>query len=127
MIKQVFYYYYYLFYQKILDPDPRLAATLGLTALEGYFVNAILNILMARLFCFDWSLYYSLGVVAIVLGLNVFYFFSSRRVTKLLKAKPKFFGSHRWTVVVVWVFSLLVISTLFWIGDYVNGMLDRCR
>jgi hypothetical protein len=124
---KVFYYYYYLFYKKILDPDPRLAATLGFTALVGFFLIAVLNIAFAYFFCFDFNKYYMIAVFAIIFLMNTFYFFSSKRVTVIVKAKPMFFNSHRATIITVLIFSLFVISTLFWVGDYANHIRDHCR
>lgn len=124
---QVFYYYYYIFYKKILDPDPRVAAVLGMTALTGFFFIAVLNIALAYLFCFDFSKWYMLAVFAICLIVNNFYFFTSENVKAIVKAKPMFFHNHRLTVAIVLVFSLVVISSLFWAGDYTNHILARCR
>jgi hypothetical protein len=124
---RAFYYYYYLFYKKIWDPDPRLAATLGLTALEGFFSVAILNLTLARFFCIDFNIYCFIAVFAIILLANTFYFFTSEKVKVILKAKPKFFNSPKLTIALVLVFSLAVISTLFWTGDYTNHILARCH
>jgi hypothetical protein len=124
---KVIYYYYYLFYQKILDPDPKLAATLGVTSLVGFFLVAIFNIVLAQLFCFDFNKYCIIAVFAVTLLANTFYFFTSKKVSKILRAKPKFFNSHRLTILFIWVFSIIVISTLFWTGSYVNQILDRCH
>jgi hypothetical protein len=124
---RAFYYYYYLFYKKIWDPDPQVAATLGLTALEAFFLIALFNVALADFFCFDFNKYYMMAVLAITLLANTFYFFTSKNVKAILKAKPKFFNSHRLTVAIVLVFSLAVISTLFWTGDYTNHILARCR
>lgn len=123
----VFYYYYYLFYKKFLDPDPQLAATLGLTALEALFINGILNFILAYFFCWDLSKYYMIAILAIIFLANTFYFFSSKKVKAVVKTKPNFFNSHKMTVVFILVFSLLVISTLFWMGDYVNSILADCH
>jgi hypothetical protein len=123
----VFYYYYYLFYKKIWDSDPKYAATLGLTAFESFFLVAILNLGFARIFCFDFNKYYMFAVTGIMLLANIFYFFTSEKVAMILKTKPKFFKSHRLTIVFVLLLSLVVISTLFWTGDCTNRILDRCR
>ena len=123
----VFYYCYYLFYKKILDPDPRLAATLGLTSLIGFFLIAVLNITLAYLFCFDFNKYYIIATFVIIFLFNTFYFFTSKRVKTIVKEKPMFFNSHRLTIVIVLIFSLFVISTLFWVGDYTNRVLGRCH
>jgi hypothetical protein len=124
---KVFYYYYYIFYKAVWDTQPDVSATLGLTALEGFFLIAVFDIAFARFFCFDFNKYYMIGVLAILLLLNTFYFFTSKKVKAIVKAQPKFFNSHRSTIVFVLVFSLIVISTLFWTGDYVNEILDQCR
>ena len=87
------YYYYYLFYKKIIDPDPRLAATLGLTALESFFMIQSLGIVCAKLFCYDFTKYHMIAVTALVLLVNVFYFFTNTKINLILKAKPKFFNN----------------------------------
>lgn len=125
---KVYYYYYYLFYKKILlDPDPKLSATLGITALEGFFLTALLNLALAYFFCFDFNKYYMISLFAVLLLVNTFYFFTSTNVKETLKVKPKFFKNHRLTIIVVLLFSLLVISTLFWTGDFTNKILDKCH
>jgi hypothetical protein len=124
---KVLYYYYYLFYQKILDPDPRLAATLGVTSLLGFFLNGVIGVSFAYFFCIDFNKYCMLAVLAGVLLANTFYFYTSKNVLKILKAKPKFFNSNRLTLLFIWVFSIIVISTFFWTGSFINGILDRCR
>jgi hypothetical protein len=124
---KVIYYYYYLFYQKILDPDPRFAATLGVTSLEGFFLVAIINIFLAHFFCFGVNKYGIIAIFAVTLLANTFYFFTDKRVKVILKEKPVFFSNHKLTILFILVFSLVVISTLFWTGDYVNKILDNCR
>ena len=125
---KIFYYYYYLFYKKILaDPDPKVAATLGITSLEGFFLIAFFNIALADLFCFDFNKYYILAVFAIMLLANTFYFFTSKKANAIIKAKPNFFNNHRLTILFVLILSLIVISTLFWTGDYVNTILAKCQ
>jgi hypothetical protein len=121
------YYYYYLFYKKIWDPDPRLAATLGLTALIGFFLIAVLDIALAYFFCFDFDKYYMIAIFVIIFLTNTFYLFTSKKVTAILKAKPMFFNNHRLTIVIVLIFSMFVISTLFWAGDYTNHILSHCH
>jgi hypothetical protein len=125
---KAFYYYYYLFYKKILlDPDPHLATTLGITALEALLVNCILNIVLAYFFCWDLTKYYMLGIVVLILLANTFYFFSSEKAKEIVKSKPILFNSHRFSIVFILLFSILVISTLFWTGDYVNRIIDHCH
>jgi hypothetical protein len=125
---KVFYYYYYLFYRRILlDPDPQLAAILGITSLEGFFLVAFFGIVLAHFFCFDFNKYYMIAAFSIVLLLNIFYFFTPKKVKAIVTAKPRFSNSHHFTVAFVWFFSVSVISTLFWTGDYINIILDNCR
>ena len=124
---KVFYYYYYLFYRKIWDPDPRLAAVLGLTSLFGFFLIAVLDIALAYFFCFDFDKYYMIAIFAIIFLINTFYLFTPKKVKAIIEAKPKFLNSHGLTILIVLVFSLFVISTLFWAGDYTNRILSHCR
>jgi hypothetical protein len=124
---KVFYYYYYLFYKKTWDPDPWLAATLGFTALEAFFLIAFFDFTFARFFCLEFNKYYMMAVLVIIFIANTFYFFTSKKVKLIVRSKPNFFNSHRTTIVFILIFSLLVISTLFWMGDYVNGILANCH
>ena len=125
---RVFYYYYYLFYKKILlDPDPRLAATLGLTALEGFFLIGLLDIILAYSFCWELTKYYMIAILSITLLVNTFYFFTSKKTKEIVKSRPVFFNNHRLTVTIILLSSLLVISTLFWTGDYVNTIIVNCH
>jgi hypothetical protein len=125
---RVFYYYYYLFYKKILlDPDPRLAATLGLTALEGFFLIGLLDIILAYSFCWELTKYHMIAILAITVLVNTFYFFTSKKAKEIVKSKPVFFNNHRLTVTVILLSSLVVISTLFWTGGYVNTIIANCR
>jgi hypothetical protein len=126
MIVKVFYYYYYRFY-KNWDPDPTLAAKLGLTGLEIFFFDALFNIAFAQLFCFDFNKYYMFGVAVIVTILNLFYLFTSKKVRGIIESEPNLFDSHKLTIITVLVMSLLIISTLFWTFDYVDTILRRCR
>ena len=124
---KVFYYYYYLFYRKILDPDPRLAAILGLTALTGFLLIAVLNVVLAYLLCFDFNKYYMIATFVIIFLINTFYSFTSDKVKAIVKAKPMYFNSQRLTILIVLIFSLFVISTLFWTGNLTNHILSQCR
>jgi hypothetical protein len=127
-VMKVFYYYYYLFYKKILlDPDPRLAATLGLTALESFFLIGFLDVILAYCFCWELTKYYMVAILAITLLVNTFYFFTSKKVKEIVKSKPVFLNNHRLTIAVILLFSLVVISTLFWTGDYVNTIIANCH
>jgi len=123
---KVFFYYYYRFY-RFFDPDPYLAATLGLTALEGLLVNGILNIALAYFFCYDLKAYFMIGVVAIILLINTFYFFTSKKAKDIVKLKPMFFKNHKLSILLVLILSLLIISTLFWTGDLTNRIIDHCH
>lgn len=127
MIMKVVFYYYYLFYQKFLDPDPKLAATLALTVIQAWLINVVFGLFLAGFFCFDFNKYYMIGVLAITFVANTFYFCTSENVNRVLRKKPKFFNNHKLTVVFVLLVSLAIISTLFWAGDYINDILDRCR
>jgi hypothetical protein len=98
-----------------------------LTAVEGFFFVAVLNLTLARFFCFDFNKYYMFAVIGIALLANVFYFFTSEKVITILKAKPNIFNSQRLTIFIVLLVSLAVISTLFWTGDCKFNMLSRCR
>jgi len=68
-----------------------------------------------------------IAVFAIIFLTNTFYLFTSKKVKAIVKAKPMFFNSHRLTIVIVLIFSLFVISTLFWAGDYTNRILSHCH
>lgn len=123
----VFYFYYYLFYKKFGDPDPWLAATLGFTTLETFFIIAFFDFTSARFFCFEFNKYYMMTVLVITFLANTFYFFTSKKVKLIVKSKPRFFNNHWATIIFILIFSLFVISTMFWMGDCVNRILADCH
>ena len=123
----VFYYYYYLLYKKIWDVNPRLAATLAVTTLIGYSVIVIIDILLIRFFCIDMSKYLMLAVFAIALLINEFYFFTSKKVKAIIRARPMFFNNHRLTIWIVLIVSLFVIAIWMWAGANRTHILRECR
>jgi hypothetical protein len=122
---KVFYYYYYLLYKKsALDGEPQFTAKLALTASEAFFFIAVLDTGLAYFFSILLSKYVMIAITLILLGLNMFVFFTDKKVKVILESKPKFFQSHVLSIILTWLFFLLTTSTLFWVGDLANKIIS---
>lgn len=122
---QVFYYYYYLFYSKILvQPEPNFVTVLALSAVEGLLANYLIDFFIVHLFRIMPSvIWYKLLVVCVLLSIN-FNFYERRGKGKIIvKEKPRYFNSHRLSIIIVLVITLLIISLLFWAADYKRAVL----
>ena len=121
----VLYYYYYLFYKKSsLDGEPEFTAKLALTASEALFLIAIIDIGVAYFWGVLLNKAWMIAITLLVLFLNLFFLLPKQKVINIIKNKPKFFESHRLSIIFCWLFFLLTTSTLFWGGYVANYIIS---
>jgi hypothetical protein len=124
---KVFYYYYFLFYKSLNDDNPRVTTVLVFSFSESLLVNGVVNIILAYFFCWAMTKYYMLGILVIILLLNFFIFLTPERIKEIVNSKPMFFGSHRLSIAFTLLFFLTTMSTLFWIGYYLDAIIRNCH
>ncbi|MBS1745605.1 MAG: hypothetical protein JST21_05505 [Bacteroidetes bacterium] len=128
VILKVFYYYYHLFYQNIFgDSDSYFTAKLALTASESLLVISLLDIGSAYFFCYSLNKYYMAAITLILLAINSIFIFNSKNTVDIEKSKPKFFNNHNLTIILSWLFFLVTTSSMFWLGDVVQIIIDNCQ
>jgi hypothetical protein len=110
-----------------LDGDPVFTAKLALTASESLFFIAVLDISVAYFLGILLSKLWMIIITLVILVLNMFVFLSKNKVQEIIQAKPKFFQRDTLSVILTWIFFLTTTSTLFWVGDVVNYIIDNCK
>jgi hypothetical protein len=123
MIK-VLYYYYYLFYKNVLkDNEPHLLTTLALSFSLSLLINGILNIIFAHLLSFAFSRWEMFGLLALILLIFYVTLHRTGKAQKIVDEQPKFFNSHKLSIVITIIFFLITTSFLFWEAGYVGSVL----
>lgn len=124
---KVFYYYYYLFYTKVLvQSEPHFVTVLALSAIEGFLINYLIDFFVVHLFhAMPTVIWYKLLLVGILLIINFNYYERKGKGTAIVQEKPRYFNSHRLTIVIVLVITFFIISLLFWAADYKRAVLDN--
>ncbi len=127
MIK-TFYYYYHLFYQNIFkDNDSYFTAILSITASESLLVISIIDISAAHFFCWSLNKYYMAGITVAILVNNTLLSLNSTKTCEIEKSKPKFFDSHKLSIVLTWIFFLITTSSMFWLGSVIQDIISNCH
>ena len=125
---KTFFYYYYLFYKNIFkESDPILAARLALTASERLFFISLVRIVSSFFFFYDLSKYYMLAIALILLLLNTFIFLPTKRVEDIVQSKPFFFQNRTLSIILTWLFFLITLSSMYWLGDAVQNIISNCQ
>ena len=126
---KVLYYYYFLFYSKVLkDNEPHLLTTLALSASEGFLINGILQIALARFFCMSIDKWPMIGVLVLLIGVNYFYYHVRENAKKIVKTKPMYYSSQKLSIVLTFLFFIITLSFLFWEPIYVKQLLqESCK
>jgi len=126
---KVLYYYYYLFYTKILpDDEPHATTVFTLSVSEGFFINGILQIFLARFFCMPLNIWPMIGVLVLLIFLNYFYYQRSGRAKEIVKTKPMFYSNHKFSIVLTLLFFIVTSSFLFWEPVYIKQIMENyCR
>ena len=127
-ILKVFYYYYHLFYQNIFgDSDSYFTAKLALTASESLLIISLLDVSCAYFLCYSLNKYYMAAITLIILAINSFFIFNSKNTVDIEKSKPKFFNSHKLTIILSWLFFLITTSSMFWLSSFVQNIICNCE
>jgi len=126
---RVFYYYYYLFYSTVLnDDEPHLLTTLVLSASEGFLINGIVEIYLAKIYCKSIDTLLMIGTFLLLIGINYFYFHWTGKAKEIVKNKPMFFSNHQISIIITVIFFIITASFLFWEPVYVKLILDgNCK
>ena len=125
-ILDVLYYYYYLFYTKIIpedEPNATVIFTLGTSC--SFPLGMLLDCVLSYN-CYYSNPYLLCSVGILLMALFYFLYYRTERYKKVIKAKPKFFGSHRKTIVLVAIFEFSMLSFLFWGPIVSKNIFDEC-
>ena len=128
MIYKVFFYYYYLLYTRVVpDLTPYSTSVFVFGVLLSYLINGIIDIISANFFCMWIGKYPMLGIVVLCLIISYLLCAKYGKGKKIVSEKPRFWGSHRLSVIIVLVSSLIAISWLFWGPIYIRNLLEKCK
>ena len=127
MIK-VFYYYYYLFYTRIIpDSEPHATTVFVLSFIETLFLIFITDLVWVHINCEfllgKWSM---ISIFLIFLGVNYIIFYRSKWGRRLVNNKPSFFNNKGFSIATVAVSTLVILSLLFWMTDYLFTVVENC-
>lgn len=121
------FYYYNLFYRNVFkDSDSYFTARLALTASESLLIISVLDISSSYFFCYSLNKFYMAGITLIILALNLLFFLNSKVTKRIEKSKPKFFKSHRFSILITLLFFLATTSSMFWLGNVVEDIIGKC-
>jgi uncharacterized membrane protein len=125
----ILYYYYYYFYTKIIpDNEPHATTIFTLSVSKTFFVWYGSDFLGALFFCRVFFIKWQVILLFIfILSLNYYYFIKIKKAKEIIKTKPILFRSKVIPVVFTLFFFLLSTSFIFWMGDYLLYLLDRCK
>jgi hypothetical protein len=91
-------------------------------------VNYVIDFVGAHLLCRfileKWSM---IGIFLSIIAINYFVYYRTGKYRKIVEAKPRFFNSHRASIVITVMFIGITTSFLFWMADYLMFIIDRCR
>jgi hypothetical protein len=124
---KILYNYYYLFYTRVLPDDEPFATTLfTLTVSESFAVDFIIRYFLAVNYCKEFQTSSSMFVFGVMLVVNYLIFHRGQRARKFVAESPKFFGSHKLSIIITVIFFLITSSTLFLGPVYISTILDDC-
>ncbi len=125
---KVFYYYYYLFYTRIIpDSAPHATTVFVLSFTQSLFLIFITEFLWVHTYCEflleKWSM---VTILLVLLGSNYLLFSRSDWGRKIVSMKPLFFNSKVLSIVTVAITTMVIVSFLFWMTDYLLGVIENC-
>lgn len=122
------YYYYYLFYTKILtDDEPHATVIFTLSFSESLVINGIIDIVLVKFFCVDVELWIQILILVIIIFLNYFNYSYLKKSEAIVNEKPKYFGSHLFSILVTMIFFVSSSSLMFWGPIYTKSIFNECR
>lgn len=111
-----------------MQPEPHFVTVLVLSAVEGLFVNYVIDFFVIHLFrTMPSVIWYKLLLVGIFLIINFNYYDRKGNGAAIVNEKPKYFNSHRLTAVIVLVITLFIISLLFWAAEVREHLFHRSQ
>lgn len=127
MIKAL-YFQYFLFYTRVLNEDqPHFTTYFALSASEGFLINAIIDIISLKYFCYNVNKWSMIVLFLIILGLNYWYFSKLGKGKEIIKKKPLFFDNRQLSIICAVLFFLISVSWLFWGPIYGKYLLENCK
>jgi len=124
----VFYYNYFLFYQKVIkDPEPHFATVLGLSFNQGLLVNAAIDIISLKLFCYTLSVWMQVAIVVLIIYSNYHVYHQRGKAHEITTEKPIIANSRGLSITLTWLFFIITSSWLFWGPVYGKYLLSKCR
>ena len=125
---KVFYYYYYLFYSKVLvQPDPHFVTLLVLSFIGSIPIYAIMDFVAIKLYCMSVGLRPMIAVLISSIGVNYLYFSKLGKGVEAINERPKILGSHKLTILITLLVSIICLSWLFWGAVLGKHLLEVCQ
>ena len=123
----VLYYNYYLFYtKKIPESDPHTTVIWAISICESSLINAILEIIAIRFYCYDVPIFIQLIVVGLFIIINYFIYYRTNFGKLVVKQKPILVNKNFSSVVSI-LFFVISISWWFWGSFYSRYLLSLCK
>lgn len=127
-ILNVLYYNYFLFYKKIIkDPEPHLATVLSLSFSQSLFINAAIETISLKWFCYRFEIWVQLAVLGLVIYANYHVYHRKGKAKQVIEGKPTLANSKSLSIAITWLFFLIAASWLFWGPIYGKHLLSQCR
>ena len=124
----VLYFNYYSYSIKILkESEPHATTNFMLSFSESLLVNAIIDILSIKWFCYNLGTWPRVLVFVFILGVNYLVYQRSRKSRAIIAAKPTIFGNRKFSIAFTLVFFLITTSWMFWGPIYGKNLLDNCK
>lgn len=124
----IIYYQLFRFYSKVLkEEEPHFTTIFVLSALQAFLLIAIIDVVAIQGFCYQIQTPIKFSFFILIAILNFLRYDKNGRGKFIVAKKPKFFQSHRLSVLLTIVFFLVAISWLFWGGFWGKQVLIGCR
>ena len=118
------YFHFYLFYKNIYkDDDPILTTRLSLTAIESFLIIAITDVFSAIFLLEELQKWVMIAITLSVLVLNTFYFFTEKKVRKILSDKPLILNSNKVSIFFAWFIFSIGIIIMFGLNSIIDKIL----
>lgn len=122
------YYCYYLFYSKVItDDEPHATVIFTLSITESLFVNGIIKTLLAYIICYSYGKWVGIGVAMVIIFVNYMMFYRTGKGKKIVQEYSKEFEYKKLTIFLVYLFSIISISYLFWGSFLERSIIANCR
>ena len=125
---KVFFYYYYLFYSKFRhDDDPSFSMITIMSILEYLFFISIIDLIVTIVYCITISTLISILIFILIYFINYLIYIKSLQIKKIIKQKPKFFGSHKISKLITIISTILIVLFYLRLSTYSADIYNNCK